>query len=173
MAAVGLSILGFTGYYLLLAFAIRDAGTEVPTLIIGTIPIWIMLLGKPGHLRWGALVPGILLTTRGKALESGAEPSNIIDQGYPLGAINLAGQTPLILINDGPSTGGFINPFTVPSAAFWKLGQARPGFVLYRCCRASGLVCRIRNSQDLGVGVERISDSTVHWQSIECATVWI
>jgi hypothetical protein len=29
-----------------------------------------------------------------------------------------------------PSTGGFINPFTVPSAAFWKLGQARPGNVL-------------------------------------------
>jgi urea carboxylase len=23
--------------------------------------------------------------------------------------------------------GGFINPYTVPSAAFWKLGQSRPG----------------------------------------------
>ena len=23
--------------------------------------------------------------------------------------------------------GGFINPYTVPSAAFWKLGQAKPG----------------------------------------------
>ena len=62
-----------------------------------------------------------------KAPENGAEPSNIIDQGYPLGAINLAGQTPIILVNDGPSMGGFINPYTVPSAAFWKLGQSRPG----------------------------------------------
>ncbi len=45
-----------------------------------------------------------------KAPEHGQEPSNIIDQGYPLGAINLAGQTPIILVNDGPSMGGFINP---------------------------------------------------------------
>jgi urea carboxylase len=46
-----------------------------------------------------------------------------------LGAINLAGQTPIILVNDGPSMGGFINPYTVPSAAFWKLGQSKPGDV--------------------------------------------
>ena len=62
-----------------------------------------------------------------KGLEHGAEPSNIIDQGYPIGAINIAGQTPIILVNDGPSMGGFIVPYTVPSAAFWKLGQAKPG----------------------------------------------
>jgi len=62
-----------------------------------------------------------------KAPEHGSEPSNIIDQGYPVGAINLSGQTPIILVNDGPSMGGFINPYTVPSATFWKLGQSRPG----------------------------------------------
>ena len=62
-----------------------------------------------------------------KSFENGSEPSNIIDQGYPAGAINLAGQTPIILVNDGPSMGGFINPYTVPSSAFWKLGQAKPG----------------------------------------------
>ena len=61
-----------------------------------------------------------------KGLEHGSEPSNIIDQGYPIGGINLAGQTPIILVNDGPSMGGFIVPFTVPSASFWKLGQAKP-----------------------------------------------
>ena len=26
--------------------------------------------------------------------------------------------------------GGFIVPYTVPSAAFWKLGQAKPGDIL-------------------------------------------
>ena len=62
-----------------------------------------------------------------KAPEHGSLPSNIIDQGYPLGAINLAGQTPIILVNDGPSMGGFINPYTVPQAAFWKLAQSKPG----------------------------------------------
>ncbi len=65
-----------------------------------------------------------------KKSDHGQDPSNIIDHGYPLGAVNLAGQTPIILVNDAPSTGGFINPFTVASAAFWKLAQARPGEVL-------------------------------------------
>ena len=61
-----------------------------------------------------------------KPPENGEFPSNIIDQGYPLGAINLCGQKPIILVNDGPSMGGFICPYTVPSAAFWKLGQIKP-----------------------------------------------
>ena len=68
VAALGLSVLGFTGYYLLLVLAIRDAGTEVPSLIIGTIPLWMMLLGKPAGLRWGALLPGLLLTLLGLGL---------------------------------------------------------------------------------------------------------
>ncbi len=65
-----------------------------------------------------------------KRPEHGSEPANILDQGYPMGAVNLAGQTPIILVNDGPSMGGFINPYTVPQCAFWKLAQARPGEIL-------------------------------------------
>ncbi len=65
-----------------------------------------------------------------KLPEHGSDPANILDQGYPVGAINLAGQTPIILVNDGPSMGGFINPYTVPQCAFWKLGQAKPGELL-------------------------------------------
>lgn len=61
-----------------------------------------------------------------KRPEHGSDPANIIDQGYPVGAINLAGQTPIILVSDGPSGGGFINPYTVPQCAFWKLGQSKP-----------------------------------------------
>ena len=61
-----------------------------------------------------------------KPNEHGQDPSNILDHGYPLGAINLAGQTPIILVNDGPTAGGFINPYTVPSSSFWKLAQAEP-----------------------------------------------
>jgi len=66
-----------------------------------------------------------------KLPEHGQDPSNILDHGYPIGAINLAGQTPIILVNDGPSTGGFINPYTVPTGAFWKLAQSRPGDVYH------------------------------------------
>ncbi len=67
-SAVWLSLLGFTGYYLLLVYGIRDAGTEVPSLIIGTIPIWMMILGKPAGLTWKSLIPGLLLTLAGLAL---------------------------------------------------------------------------------------------------------
>lgn len=67
-AALFLSVLGFTGYYLLLVLAIRDAGVEVPTLIIGTIPVWVMLLGKPAGLLWRRLLPGLVLTALGLAL---------------------------------------------------------------------------------------------------------
>jgi drug/metabolite transporter (DMT)-like permease len=67
-AALYLSLLGNTFYYLLVVLAVRDAGSAVPTLIIGTIPIWVMLLGKPKHLSWGALLPGLLLTALGLGL---------------------------------------------------------------------------------------------------------
>ena len=73
ITAFGLSVLGFTGYYLLLVFAIRDAGTAVPSLIIGTIPIWMMLMGKPAGLHWAALLPGLVLTLLGLALMMRAE----------------------------------------------------------------------------------------------------
>ncbi len=42
--------------------AIRDAGPALPTLMVGTIPLWVMLLGKPAHLQWRQLAPGLLLT---------------------------------------------------------------------------------------------------------------
>jgi len=66
--ALGMSVLGFSGYYLLLVLAIRDAGTEMPSLIIGTIPVWIMLLGKPHGLRWASLLPGLVCTLAGLLL---------------------------------------------------------------------------------------------------------
>ena len=80
-AALGMSVLGFSGYYLLLVLAIQDAGTEVPTLIIGTIPLWVMLLGKPVGLRWRSLWPGLLLTLAGLALMTQASHDSAGSQG--------------------------------------------------------------------------------------------
>lgn len=67
-AALAMSVLGFTGYYLLLARAIEAGGTAVPSLIIGTIPVWMMLLGRPAGLRMAALLPGLVSTAAGIAL---------------------------------------------------------------------------------------------------------
>ena len=66
--ALAMSLLGFVGYYLLLVLAVHDIGTELPTLIIGTIPLWLMLLAKPKGLSWVVLLPGLLLTAGGLLL---------------------------------------------------------------------------------------------------------
>jgi drug/metabolite transporter (DMT)-like permease len=80
-AAVGLSVLGYTGYYLLLVLAIADAGAALPVLIIGTIPLALMLLGKPAGLRWKALFPALVLTAAGLALMMRATAAEIGEGG--------------------------------------------------------------------------------------------
>lgn len=105
LGALGLSLLGFTGYYTLLVLAVRDAGAEVPALIIGTIPVWVMFLGKPGHLRWMALLPGLLLTAAGLALMMSApqaqEPGTAVHwwRGVALAVVSLASWTAFALLN--------------------------------------------------------------------------
>ena len=76
LAAFGFSVLGFTGYYWMLAQSIVDMGPELPTLVIGTIRIWVMLLGKPTHLHWAGLLPGLLLTAAGLGLMLHAQPES-------------------------------------------------------------------------------------------------
>lgn len=59
--------------------------------------------------------------------DAGLHPSNLHDCPYSVGALNLSGDTPILLGPDGPSLGGFACPLTVVSAHRWKLGQMRPG----------------------------------------------
>jgi drug/metabolite transporter (DMT)-like permease len=81
VVALGLSVLGYTGYYLLLALAIGDAGSVLPTLIIGTIPLWMMVLGKPDHVHWRGLWPGFVLTALGLGVMVWAEPHAVAVAG--------------------------------------------------------------------------------------------
>lgn len=59
--------------------------------------------------------------------EAGLHPSNLHDNPYSVGALNVSGDTPILLGPDGPSLGGFACPLTVVSAHRWRLGQLRPG----------------------------------------------
>ena len=59
--------------------------------------------------------------------QAGLHPSNLHDNPYSVGAINVSGDTPIILGPDGPSLGGFACPLTVVSTQRWKLGQIKPG----------------------------------------------
>jgi urea carboxylase len=62
--------------------------------------------------------------------QHGPDPTNVVSAGYPLGGLNLCGDTPIILPVEAPTMGGFINPVVVISASLWKVGQARPGQIL-------------------------------------------
>jgi urea carboxylase len=57
---------------------------------------------------------------------AGGHPSNILDNSYPVGAVNVNGDLPVILGPDGPTAGGFVCIATVVHAGFWKIGQLRP-----------------------------------------------
>ncbi|KAH0835743.1 allophanate hydrolase subunit 2-domain-containing protein [Lanmaoa asiatica] len=59
--------------------------------------------------------------------EGGSHPSNILDNGYALGTVNLNGDTPVILTQEGPDMGGYVCACTVTSGDLWKLGQLSPG----------------------------------------------
>lgn len=63
-------------------------------------------------------------TTGGVA---GGHPSNILDNGYAVGAVNVSGDQPIILGMDGPTLGGFVCCAGVAYGALWKLGQMVPG----------------------------------------------
>jgi urea carboxylase len=57
---------------------------------------------------------------------AGGHPSNILDNSYPVGAVNVNGDLPVILAPDGPTAGGFVVAATVVHADLWKIGQLRP-----------------------------------------------
>jgi drug/metabolite transporter (DMT)-like permease len=104
--AVLMSGLGYTAYYLLLVLSIKDLGTELPALIIGTIPLWVMWLGKPAGLAWKALVPGLALTAAGlglmaqaPGLTAGANPHPDFGRGIVYALVAMASWTAFALLN--------------------------------------------------------------------------
>ena len=58
----------------------------------------------------------------------GSHPSNIVDHAYNMrGALNITGNTPVILIADGPTLGGYMCALNIINADLWKVGQGAPG----------------------------------------------
>jgi len=58
----------------------------------------------------------------------GSHPSNIIDHAYAIrGALNICGNTPILLVADGPTLGGYMCALNVINADLWKVGQGAPG----------------------------------------------
>ena len=59
--------------------------------------------------------------------EGGAHPSNVVEYGYPVGALNWTGDDPCIFPVDCPDFGGFVSSTTIIKADYWRLGQMKAG----------------------------------------------
>jgi len=90
------------------------------------------LFGRDWTIDRNSIPPGVGLEShrfdwaRSSGGIAGGHPSNILDNSYPVGAINVNGDLPVILGPDGPTAGGFVVAATVIHADFWKIGQFRP-----------------------------------------------
>ncbi|KAJ3754406.1 urea carboxylase [Lentinula raphanica] len=71
-----------------------------------------------------------ILWARENGGDGGSHPSNILDNGYALGTVNINGDTPVILTKEGPDMGGYVCLCTVISADMWMLGQLCPGALI-------------------------------------------
>ena len=58
----------------------------------------------------------VLDWARSNGGEGGSHPSNILDNGYARGTVNINGDTPVILTVEGPSMGGYLCISTIVSA---------------------------------------------------------
>ena len=71
--------------------------------------------------------PGDMFWARKDGGKGGSHPSNIVDHGYNMrGAINCTGNTPSLLVADGPTLGGFVCVANVINTDLWKIGQGIP-----------------------------------------------
>lgn len=79
--------------------------------------------------RTGIRLDGLkpLTFSRKNGGDGGGHPSNTVDHGYSMGALNINGDTPVIFPADGPDLGGFICVLAVLTTDLWKLGQIQPG----------------------------------------------
>ena len=59
--------------------------------------------------------------------EAGLHSSNIHDNAYAVGTLDLTGDQSILLGPDGPSLGGFVCSVTTAKGEMWKLGQLHPG----------------------------------------------
>lgn len=95
--AAELALIGNLVYYLCLAAAIQLAGAPVPTLLIGTLPIVIAIVGNFGTeaLPWRRLAPSLLVIAIGISLVNHHETTGLAtphsQRAYLLGVVLAVG----------------------------------------------------------------------------------
>src|SRR5699024_12631940 len=59
---------------------------------------------------------------------AGSDPANVVDQGYPIGSIQLPdGVEPIALLNDAVTGGGYVRIGTIISSDLNKMAQIKTG----------------------------------------------
>ncbi len=86
--------------------------------------------------------------------EAGLHPSNIHDNAYAVGTLDLTGDQSILLGPDGPSLGGFVCPVTTAKAEQWKLGQLHPGDKVHFRLITLEQAKEIRDAVDKNISLE-------------------
>ncbi|KAF4554208.1 Urea carboxylase-like protein [Elsinoe fawcettii] len=118
--------------------------------------------------------------------EGGSHPSNLVEYGYPMGALNWTGDDPCIFPVDCPNFGGFVSSTTIIRAEWWKMGQIKAGDTMQykRVTLEEALTVRKDNDQFLdsvesalksGASLDSIKPINAHFKPAgngDNAVVW-
>lgn len=86
--------------------------------------------------------------------EAGLHPSNIHDNAYAIGTLDLTGDQSILLGPDGPSLGGFVCSVTTAKGELWKLGQLHPGDKVHFQLITLEQAEAIRKNQEKNISLE-------------------
>lgn len=92
--------------------------------------------------------------TREDGGEAGLHPSNIHDNAYAIGTLDLTGDQSILLGPDGPSLGGFVCPVTLAKAELWKIGQLHPGDKVHFQLLNETQAAELREAQEKNIAFE-------------------
>lgn len=107
--------------------------------------------------------------------EGGAHPSNVVEYGYPVGALNWTGDDPCIFPVDCPDFGGFVSSTTIIKADHWRLGQMKAGDTMrYRRISLEDALQLRRRVEDFTDAIAKACSGSRDFAAIEpldCSTV--
>ena len=86
--------------------------------------------------------------------EAGLHPSNIHDNAYAIGTLDLTGDQSILLGPDGPSLGGFVCSVTTAKGELWKLGQLHPGDKVHFQLLTLEQAEKIRKNEEKNINLE-------------------
>lgn len=121
LAAMLLSLLGNVLYYLLFAIAVRAAGSYLPTLVIGALPVTLALVGqwrerRPWRLRH---LPPLALIVAGLACVNASESGAMVGEDYQTGVLAACGALACWTVF-GVANSAFLKRHPALSAGHWN-----------------------------------------------------